>query len=65
MKKPLTLTERAVIKLNHIALTLHYIEFQKRLDRLVERLAGDRQVVETVPVPVEAQEAQIDWESMY
>lgn len=46
MNKPLTLTERAVVKLNHIALTIHYTEFRKRLDRLHGRLVGDRQVVE-------------------
>lgn len=44
MKKPLTLTERAVDKLNQIALTLHYTEFRKRLDRLHGRLIGDRWV---------------------
>ncbi len=44
MKKPLTLTERAVVKLNHTALTMHHAEYQKRLDRLVERLTGDRVV---------------------
>lgn len=43
MKNPLTLTERAVIKLNHIALSLHHIEFRKRLDKLIDRLVGDRQ----------------------
>ena len=46
MKKPLNTTERAIVKLNHIALTLHHIEFQKRLDRLIARLTGDRQVAE-------------------
>lgn len=46
MKKSLNTTERAIVKLNHIALTLHHIEFQKRLDRLIARLTGDRQVVE-------------------
>ena len=51
MKNPLTLTERAVIKLNHMALSLHHIEFRKRLDRLVTRLTGER-VAESVRVRV-------------
>ena len=62
MKKPLTLTEQAVIKLNHIALSLHHTEFQNRMDRLVDRLTGNRQVVEAEVVPVEG---QIDWENMH
>ena len=45
MKKELSLTERAVDKLNHIALSLHYTEFKKRLDRLHGRLIGNRPVV--------------------
>lgn len=61
MKRPLTLTERAVVKLNHIALTIHHMEFQKRMDRLVARMAGDRQVV----VAVVPSKGQIDWESMH
>ena len=51
MKKP-TLTERAIVKLNHIALTLHYAEFRKRLDRLHGRLIGDRQVVKVVEAEI-------------
>lgn len=43
MKKPLNTTERAIVKLNHIALTMHHKEFQWRLDRLVDRMAGDRE----------------------
>ena len=42
----LTLTERAIIKLNHTALIMHYADYQKRLDRLVDRLTGDRLVAE-------------------
>ena len=38
----LTLTERAIVKLNHITLTLHYKEFRRRLDRLVSRMNGHR-----------------------
>ena len=53
MKKPLNTTERAIVKLNHIALTLHHIEFQKRLDRLIARLTGDRQVAEIGEVRTE------------
>lgn len=58
MKKPLTLTERAVVKLNHIALTLHHIEFQKRLNRLIHRLTGEVEAVEVEAV-------EIDWENMH
>ena len=43
MRKSLTLTERAIVRLNHIALSMHYKEFQYRLDRLVDRMAGDRE----------------------
>lgn len=61
MKRPLNLTERAVVKLNHIALTIHHVEFQKRMDRLVARMTRDRLVgVEVVPL-----EDQIDWENMH
>jgi hypothetical protein len=42
MRKLSTMTEQAVIRLNHIALTIHYKEFQWRLDRLVRRMAGNR-----------------------
>jgi len=41
MKKPLTLTERAIRQLTDMALTLHYAEFRKRLDRLHGRLIGE------------------------
>ena len=42
MRKPLTLTELAIVKLNHIALTMHYREFRWRLNRLVNRMTGNR-----------------------
>ena len=42
MNKPLTLTERAVVKLNHIALTLHHLDVKRRRDRLIGRLTGER-----------------------
>ena len=38
----LTLTERAIVKLNHIALELHYVEVQRKMNRLVDRLSGSR-----------------------
>lgn len=59
MNKPLTLTERAIVKLNHITLTLHYTEFQKRMDRLVGRLTGER--VETVEVGATKAEADCSY----
>ena len=40
--RELTLTEQAIVKLNAIALTLHYKEFRYRLDRLVRRMSGHR-----------------------
>ena len=42
MKKGLTLTERAIIQLNNISLTIHDDIFQRRLNQLIDRMAGDR-----------------------
>ncbi len=42
MNRPLTLIERAIVRLNHIALTMHYKEFQGRINKLVLRLTGGR-----------------------
>jgi len=42
----MTLTERAVVILNHLSLTMTHSEYQKRLDRLIARLTGDRLVAE-------------------
>lgn len=38
----MTLTERAISKLNDIALTIHYKDFQRRMDRLILRVIGGR-----------------------
>lgn len=40
MSRPLTLTEKAVVILNHKALFMHYSAFQARLARLVKRMIG-------------------------
>lgn len=42
MNQSLSLTERAVVQLNDRALGIQLVEYNRRIDRLVNRLTGDR-----------------------